>query len=83
LNRLEGKMNALPPEARSVVDDITRLIVEKLLLAPTAQLKALPDEETQLAYTEAVNRLFELREDARGASASEEIEVEPQTRTRS
>jgi hypothetical protein len=45
---------------------VTRLIVEKLLLEPTEQLKALPDEETQLAYTEAVNRLFRLREDAAG-----------------
>ena len=39
---------------------MTRLIVEKLLLEPTEQLKALPDEETQAAYTEAVNRLFRL-----------------------
>jgi hypothetical protein len=40
---------------------VTRLIVEKLLLDPTEQLKALPDEETQVAYTEAINRLFRLR----------------------
>ena len=43
---------------------MTRLIVEKLLLEPTEQLKALPDEETQAAYTEAVNRLFRLAEGA-------------------
>ena len=41
---------------------MTRLIVEKLLLEPTEQLKGLPDEETQVAYTEAINRLFRLRE---------------------
>ena len=63
LQRLESKLGGLPPEARASVDEVTRLIVEKLLLAPTAQLKALPDEETQIAYTEAVNRLFELRDD--------------------
>jgi glutamyl-tRNA reductase len=40
-----------------------RLIVEKLLIEPTEQLKALPDEETQVAYTEALNRLFRLREE--------------------
>jgi glutamyl-tRNA reductase len=51
----------LPPEARARVDEVTRLIVEKLLLEPTEQLKALPDEETQIAYTEAINRLFRLR----------------------
>jgi glutamyl-tRNA reductase len=63
LQRLEGKLGALPPDARARVDEVTRLIVEKLLLEPTEQLKALPDEETQVAYTEAVNRLFRLGDD--------------------
>jgi len=62
LNRLDGKLSGLSPEARSRVDEVTRLIVEKLLLEPTEQLKGLPDEETQVAYTEAINRLFRLRE---------------------
>ena len=62
LRRLDGKLAGLSPEGRAVVDQVTRLIVEKLLLGPTEQLKALPDEETQVAYTEAVNRLFRLRE---------------------
>jgi len=62
LNRLDGKLSSLPPEARARVDEVTRLIVEKLLLEPTEQLKGLPDEETQVAYTEAINRLFRLRE---------------------
>jgi glutamyl-tRNA reductase len=61
LQRLEGKLAGLSPDARARVDEVTRLIVEKLLLEPTEQLKALPDEETQVAYTEAVNRLFRLR----------------------
>ena len=63
LQRLESKLAGLPPEARSRVDEITRIIMEKLLLEPTEQLKALPDEETQVLYTEAVNRLFGLRAD--------------------
>jgi glutamyl-tRNA reductase len=63
LQRLDGKLAALSPEAKARVDEVTRLIVEKLLIEPTEQLKALPDEETQVAYTEAVNRLFRLRED--------------------
>ena len=62
LSRLDGKLSGLPPEARARVEEITRLIVEKLLLEPTEQLKGLPDEETQIAYTEAINRLFRLRE---------------------
>jgi glutamyl-tRNA reductase len=63
LQRLESKLGALPPEARARVDDVTRLIVEKLLLEPTEQLKGLPDEETQAAYTEAINRLFKLQDE--------------------
>ena len=63
LQRLDGKLAGLPPEARASVDEVTRLIVEKLLLEPTEQLKALPDEETQVAYTEAINRLFRLRDE--------------------
>ncbi len=62
LNRLDSKLAGLPPEARTRVDEVTRLIVEKLLLEPTEQLKGLPDEETQVAYTEAINRLFRLRD---------------------
>jgi glutamyl-tRNA reductase len=61
LQRLDGKLSGLGPDARTKVDEVTRLIVEKLLLEPTEQLKALPDEDTQVAYTEAVNRLFGLR----------------------
>ena len=63
LQRLEGRLGPLSPEARARVDEVTRLIVEKLLLEPTEQLKALPDEETQAAYTEAVNRLFRLQDE--------------------
>jgi len=62
LQRLDGKLGPLTPDARARVDEVTRLIVEKLLVEPTEQLKALPDEETQAAYTEAVARLFRLHE---------------------
>lgn len=78
LQRLEGKLSGLPPEARAKIDEITRLIVEKLLLEPTEQLKALPDEETQAAYTEALNRLFRLREGDPPAEPGEAVaEVTP------
>jgi glutamyl-tRNA reductase len=59
LKRLEPKLAMLPPEARARVDEITRLIVEKLLLAPTEQLKA-SDEQMIQAYAEALGRLFSL-----------------------
>ena len=60
LQRLESKLSGLPPEARARVDEITHLIVEKLLLTPTEQLKALNDESTAIAYADALNRLFSL-----------------------
>src|SRR5688572_10812784 len=63
LRRLEPRLSGLPADARARVEEVTRLIVEKLLLEPTEQLKALPDEETQATYTEAVNRLFRLGDD--------------------
>ena len=71
LQRLETKLGVLPPDARARVDEVTRLIVEKLLIEPTEQLKALPDEETQAAYTEAVNRLFRLRDGDAGPERSD------------
>jgi glutamyl-tRNA reductase len=83
LQRLEHKLGGLTPEARASVDEVTRLIVEKLLLAPTARLKALPDEETQIAYTEAVNRLFDLRDESPVAHAGDEVDAAPPNRTRS
>jgi glutamyl-tRNA reductase len=60
LQRLEPKMAGLPPEARARVDEITHLIIEKLLLTPTEQLKAINDETMAVAYADAVNRLFSL-----------------------
>lgn len=60
LQRLEPKLRSLPPDAQAQVDHITRLIVEKLLLAPTEQLKAVSDNALAAAYTDALNRLFSL-----------------------
>jgi glutamyl-tRNA reductase len=64
LERLDFKLAGLPPDVRARVDEITHLIVEKLLLTPTEQLKALGDAETIGAYTEALTRLFGLDEQA-------------------
>jgi glutamyl-tRNA reductase len=60
LQRLQPKLNALPPEAQAQVDHITRLIVEKLLLTPTEQLKAVSDHSLAATYSDALNRLFSL-----------------------
>jgi glutamyl-tRNA reductase len=60
LERLEPKLAGLSPEARARVDEITRLIVEKLLINPTEQLKSLSDAEAIATYTDVLNRLFDL-----------------------
>src|SRR4029077_13292435 len=62
LERLDFKLSSLPPEARARVDEITHLIVEKLLLTPTEQLKSLGNSDAVAAYTEALTRLFALTE---------------------
>src|SRR5438132_7495733 len=85
LERLEFKMAALPPEARARVDEITHLIVEKLLLTPTEQLKALGDAETVGAYAEALTRLFGLAQQQADEQAEREKQagrVEPFFRPR-
>jgi glutamyl-tRNA reductase len=79
LERLEPKLSGLPADARARVDEVTRLIVEKLLLTPTEQLKAVSDEAMIVAYADALNRLFSLAQDKdRGqVSSEEESEVSP------
>jgi glutamyl-tRNA reductase len=83
LQRLESKLAGLPPETRALVEQVTRLIVEKLLIDPTERLKALPDEETQVAYTEAINRLFRLRpeEDSTTPDGARDNVTPPRRRT--
>ena len=61
---LERLASTLPPDVRDRVDDITRLILEKLLLTPTEQLKSLGDQEMAAAYAEALTRLFALNQTA-------------------
>jgi glutamyl-tRNA reductase len=84
LERLEFKMSALPPEARARVDEITHLIVEKLLLTPTEQLKSIGDPETVGAYAEALSRLFALRDEPGGEADRNPVagKIEPFTRAK-
>ena len=69
LDRLEPKLTGLAPHARARVEEITRLIIEKLLINPTEQLKALSDGETIGLYAEIVTRLFGLSGDPSAAGA--------------
>jgi glutamyl-tRNA reductase len=60
LRRLEPKLSNLAPSERGKVEEVTRLIVEKLLLLPTEQLKSIADPQKVVIYADAVNRLFGL-----------------------
>jgi glutamyl-tRNA reductase len=72
LRRLEPKLAGLSPEARARVEEITRLLVEKLLATPTERLKSLAaDERTASACAEAVARVFDLEAAARVGDADE------------
>jgi glutamyl-tRNA reductase len=69
LRRLDAKFSGLSPEARARVDEVTRLLIEKLLLSPTERLKSLEDETMLAVYSEAINRLFGLAEEAEDRSS--------------
>ena len=71
LARLEPKLASLSPQSRARVEEITRLLIEKLLSMPTEQLKATTDEEAIAAYTDALNQLFQLTEEPNEAGAVE------------
>jgi len=60
LERLEPKLAGLPPDARAKLDEITHLMVEKLLLQPTEQLKSAGDAHLVAQYSYALSRLFGL-----------------------
>ena len=64
LTRLGSKLNGLPPEARARIDEVTRLVVQKLLLTPTERLKSAADEATAARYAEVITELFGLADDA-------------------
>jgi glutamyl-tRNA reductase len=70
LRRLDSKMAGLSPDARARVDEITRLLVEKLVLTPTEQLKNVTDPEKVIAYSDALSRLFTLGADDEAAAPS-------------
>jgi len=88
LDRLEFKLSTLAPEERARVDEVTRLIVEKLLLTPTEQLKGLQDPEIVGHYSETLSRLFNLqpaagsnRDSSESGDASRRVEPFPRRKS--
>jgi glutamyl-tRNA reductase len=77
LARLEPKLAGLPPDARARVEEITQLLVQKLLLTPTEQLKATRDETMISTYSDALNRLFRLGTEEASAEAPRRARVSP------
>jgi len=81
-SELDRLASTLPADARGRVDDITRLIVEKLLLTPTEQLKSVTDPEAVGTYSEALTRLFGLEQKPAAAEAPDEQSAERRERER-
>ena len=79
LERLEPRLAALPPAVRERIDDVTRLLVEKLLSNPTEQLKAATNRETVAAYAHALRALFKLREEPGAEDVETDTAGEPAT----
>jgi glutamyl-tRNA reductase len=77
LARLEPKLAGLPPEARARLEEITHLLVEKLLLTPTEQLKSVRDDSLISSYSDALNRLFGLGADDTAAETARRARVSP------
>ena len=73
LRRLDAKLGGLTPEARARVEELTRLLIEKLLLTPTEQLKTMGEDA--MAYAEALHRLFELTPAERSGIRNEDREA--------
>ena len=86
LTRLAPKLAGLPPGTRERVEEITHLLVEKLLLAPTEHLKSVTDQEVVASYADALNHLFDLQEESSDARAKNPAPparpVAPSPRTR-
>jgi glutamyl-tRNA reductase len=80
-SEVERLTATLPVEVRERVEDITRLVVEKLLLTPTEQLKSLSDADTVGAYSEALTRLFGLSQPQPPAPESKSDTQMPETRS--
>ena len=80
LQRLDGKLSSLAPADRARVDDVTRLIVERLLSTPTEQLKSLSDAKTVAVYADALNQLFGLDPPRTEPASQTDREATPETR---
>jgi glutamyl-tRNA reductase len=81
LERLDFKLAALSPEARARVDEVTRLIVEKLLLTPTEQLKAIGETDAATTHAEAIARLFGLNDPPAARDAESPAPTEQRSAT--
>lgn len=71
LTRLAPKLASLSPAAKARIEEITRLLVEKLLLTPTEQLKAARDEQEIATDADTIDRLFQLTEKGHAAPRDE------------
>jgi glutamyl-tRNA reductase len=72
---VERRTAHLPDHVREQVDNITRLTMEKLLLTPTEQLKALGDSDAIVNVGETLTRIFGLGQSVPATSAASPADV--------
>lgn len=60
LDRVRARLDRLEPEARALVEDVTRRVVNKLLHEPTVRLKATAGTDLGDLYAETLAALFDL-----------------------
>ena len=88
LVRLAPKLASMSAADRARVDEVTRLLVEKLLSTPTERLKAARDDEAVAADADTLGRLFQLHDDVSNEAAGvdrsecEQGDASPPSRSR-
>ena len=83
LDRLAPKLASLPPLARSKIEEVTHLLIEKLLSTPTEQLKSARDGHEMTADVNTLERLFKLNSSEQLPNPDEESDDNLDTRNKS
>jgi len=79
LHRLDSKLGSMSPESKAKVEEITRLLVEKLLSMPTDRLKSATNDEMIAKDADTLARLFDL--DAKSEAIRKESTESNETRS--
>jgi glutamyl-tRNA reductase len=74
MQRLQGRLPELGPQARAEVEQTVRRVADKLLHSPTVRIKELAQHAATVSYTDALAELFALDPEAVHAVTRPEVE---------